>query len=81
MFDFSDAIKSVGEVFTSLFNLLKTNKEEQCETQIIKDKKRLKKATNIAQEIFQITDEYKNSLPEEVLKEYNKLRKEFDKKD
>lgn len=81
MFDFSDAIKSVEEVFTSLFNLLKTNKEEQCETQIIKDKKRLKKATNIAQEIFQITDEYKNSLPEEVLKEYNKLRKEFDKKD
>jgi len=81
MFDFSDAINSVGEAFTSLFNLLKTNKEEQCETQIIKDKKRLKKATNIAQEIFQITDEYKNSLPEEVLKEYNKLRKEFDKKD
>lgn len=57
MFDFSDAIKSVGGAFTSLFNWLKTNKEEQCETQIVKDKKRLKSATNVAEEVFRLIDD------------------------
>ena len=58
--DVADAIKSVGEAFTSLFNWLRTNKEEQSETQLIKDKKRLKSAANIAEEIFDITDKYKD---------------------
>lgn len=47
MFDFADAIKSVGEAFTSLFNYCTTAKEVQSETQVIKDKKRLKKASRI----------------------------------
>lgn len=81
MYDFSDAIKSVGEAFTSLFNYFKTAKEEQCETQIVKDKKRLKKATNIAQKAFRLIDDNKQYLPDDVLKKYEKLRKKFDEKD
>lgn len=81
MYDFLGAIKSVGEAFTSLFNYFKTAKEEQCETQIVKDKKRLKKATNIAQEAFRLIDNNKHYLPEDVVKKYEKLRKEFDEKD
>lgn len=81
MFDISDAIKSVGEAFTSLFNYFKTAKEEQCETQLIKDKKRLKEATNIAEEIFVITDKYKDFFTEDDTENYNKLRKKFDKRD
>lgn len=81
MLDISDVIKSVGEAFTSLFNLLKANKEEQCETQIVKDKKRLKRATNIAEEAFRLVDENKLYLPPEVVKKYEELRKEFDEKD
>lgn len=81
MYDFLGAIKSVGEAFTSLFNYFKTAKEEQCETQIVKDKKRLKKATNIAQEAFRLIDDNKHYLPEDVVKKYAKLRKEFDEKD
>lgn len=81
MLDISGAIKSVGEAFTSLFNLLKSNREEQCETQIVKDKKRLKKATNIAQEAFRLIDNNKHYLPNDVIKKYEKLRKEFDEKD
>lgn len=81
MFDISDAIKSVGEAFTSIFNYLQKNREEQCETQIVKDKKRLKKATNIAQEAFRLIDNNKYYLPDDVVKKYEKLRKEFDKKD
>ena len=76
-----DAIQSVSEAFTSLFNWLRTNKEEQSETQIIKDKKRLKDATNIAEEIFAITDNYKDFFAEEDTENYDKLRKKFDKRD
>ena len=81
MFDIANAIKSVGEAFTSLFNYFKTAKEEQCETQIVRDKKRLKKATNIAQEAFRLIDDNKHYLPDVVMKKYEKLRKEFDEKD
>lgn len=76
-----DAIQSVSEAFTSLFNWLRTNKEEQSETQLIKDKKRLKAATNIAEEIFEITDNYKDFFAEDDTENYNKLRKKFDKRD
>ena len=76
-----DAIQSVSEAFTSLFNWLRTNKEEQSETQIIKDKKRLKDATNIAEEIFVITDKYKDFFMAEDKEKYDKLRKKFDRKD
>ncbi len=78
MFDFTDATRAVGEAFTSLFNYCRTTKEHQSETQIVKDKKRLKKATNIAQKIFAITDYYKDYLYSRDLKRYEKLRKEFD---
>lgn len=81
MFDFSAAIKSVGETFTSLFNWLKTNKEEQCETQIIKDKNRLKKATNIAEKAFRLIDNNKEYLPIDVCIAYEHLRRQFDEKD
>lgn len=76
-----DAIQSVSEAFTSLFNWLRTNKEEQSETQIIKDKKRLKDATNIAEEIFVITDKYKDFFMAEDKEKYDKLRKKFNRKD
>ena len=81
MFDISDAIKSVGGAFTSLFNYFKTAKEEQCETQIVKDKKRLKSATNVAEEAFRLIDDNKHYQPDNVVNKYEKLRKEFDEKD
>lgn len=80
-FDIAEAIKSVGEAFKGLADFMKTSKEHQSETQLVKDKKRLKKATNIAQEIFRITDEFKHQFSEDVLKEYEKLRKQFDEQD
>lgn len=81
MFDFTDAARAVGEAFTSLFNYCKVNKELQAETQVIKDKKRLKKATNIAQKIFVIVDYYKDYFYKKDKREYEKLRKEFDELD
>lgn len=81
----SPIIEIIGETITSLFNYFTKSKEQQCETQIVKDKKRLKRATNIAQQIFQITDRYieyhKYNLDQRDYKKYKKLRKSFDSKD
>ena len=75
------AIEKVGEAIKSLFDYIKERKTKQSETQIINDKKRLKNATNVAEEIFQITDQYKTKFSQEHQKEYKNLRTEFDKKD
>ena len=77
----SPIIEVIGETITSLFNYLTKSKEQQCETQIVKDKKRLKRATNIAQQIFQITDRYTDNLNQQDYRKYKKLRKSFDSKD
>lgn len=79
--DFADAIRSVGEAFQSLFNYFSVAKENQSETQIIKDKKRLKQATNIAQNIFDITDKYQFYFSKRDFKEYQNLKEKFNKKD
>lgn len=81
VFDFAKAIEKVGEAIKSGFSYAEKSKEHQSETQLVKDKKRLKKATNTAQDIFRITDEYKHLLPEDVLKDYNELREKFDNED
>lgn len=81
VFDFAKAIEKVGEAIKSGFSYAEKAKEHQSETQIIKDKKRLKEATNIAQRIFQITDDYKEYYTCKDLKDYEDLREKFDKKD
>lgn len=75
------AIEKVGEAVKSLFDYTKENKSKQSETQIIKDKKRLKNATNLAERIFHITDKYQKLFIVEDQKEYEKLRNKFDEKD
>lgn len=77
MFDIPDAIKSVGEAFESLTNYLKTSKEQQSETQIIKDKKRLKKACNYAEDILIFFDRYKDRFTADEWEEYLKLKEKF----
>ncbi len=80
-FDVAKAIETVGDAVKSISDYAKTAKKRQSETQLVKDKKRLKKATNTAQDIFRLTDEFKHLFPEDVLKEYEKLRKQFDEQD
>ena len=81
MRNFSGIIKAFEKAASSFFDDLKISKENQTQTQMIKDKKRLKKASNIAEEIFLITDENKYLFDKETKRQYEKLRKEFDKKD
>lgn len=81
VFDFAKAIEKVGEAIKSGFSYAEKSKEHQSETQILKDKKRLKKATNVAQEIFRLIDDNKYYLPDSVVDKYEKLKKKFEDKD
>lgn len=80
-FDFAKAIEAVGNAFKSVSDCFKVSKEKQCETQIIKDKKRLKEATNIAEKIFSIVDKYKSFFSNKDLEKYEDLREDFNQKD
>lgn len=77
----TEAVAKVGEAVKSLFDYVKETKEHQSETQVIKEFKRLKKATNIAEQIFYVTDCYIPYFSEDDKKKYEKLRLKFDKKD
>ena len=77
--DIADAIKSIGEALTSLFNWLRTNKEEQSATQIIKELKKLEKAVNAAEKMFNIFFQYFEKLSDEDKKEIEKLLEKFQK--
>lgn len=77
MFDISDAIKSVGEAFTSLFNYLKKNKEEQIDTQFLTEHKKLLKAVDTAEKMFNIFFKSFDKLPKDDQKELEKLLEKF----
>lgn len=77
MLDIADAIKSVGEAFTSLFNYLKKNREEQIDTQFLKEHKKLLKAVDIAEKMFNIFFKSFDKLPEEDQKDIEKLLEKF----
>lgn len=77
MFDIADAIKSVGEALTSLFNYLKKNKEEQIDTQFLAEHKKLLKAVDTAEKMFNIFFKSFDKLPEDDQKELEKLLEKF----
>ena len=81
MFDVPKAVESVSNAIKGIFDYASTSKEHQSETQVIKDKKKLKEAVNIAEEILLITDNYQVHFSDEDWKQYKKLKKKFNKKD
>ena len=81
MFDISDAVKSVGEAFTSLFNYFSMSKETQSESEVIKDKRKAECANNIAEEIFLLVDKCRYGFSDKDWEEYLDLKKRFNNKD
>ena len=79
--DFGDAIKSVGEAFTSLFNYFSKSKEAQSESEVIKDKRKAERANNIAEEIFLLVDKCRYGFSDKDWEEYLDLKKRFNNKD
>ena len=78
---FLNFLKELSSLFSSFFDFLKTSKKNQLKTQIIQDKKRLEKASNIAEDIFFLIDKNINLFDEKTIKRYEKLKREFNRKD
>ena len=55
---YSALITSLSNLFARLFEWKTTKTQHQSETEIIKDKKDYKKATNIAEKIIDIAQQY-----------------------
>lgn len=55
-------LTTIGNMLTKLFELKKTQVENQVTTEIIDDKKDYKKATNIAEKIIEISQKYKQEM-------------------
>lgn len=70
----------LSQLITMLKQLLstyETSVKNQTTTEVVRDKKYLKKASNITEEILEITDKYFESFEKEDIKKYIKLKKRF----
>ncbi len=59
---YKSIIESISRVLYKFFDLRKTETQNQSETEIIHDKRDYKKATDIAEEIINTTEKYKNKM-------------------
>lgn len=71
------AITAFLEMLKQFFSLRQSSIENQTTTSVIKDKKSLKKASNITEKILLITDKYKDSFDKKDLRNYEKLKNKF----
>ena len=74
---YSALITSLSNLFARLFEWKTTKTQHQSETEIIKDKKDYKKATNIAEKIFEITDNYLDYFSLANKLKYKRLMSKF----
>lgn len=71
------AISSILELLKSLCGLKQTDLENKTTLEVVKDKKSLKKGTNYAERIIDITDKYTKFFTATDLKRYNTLKNKF----
>ena len=81
MFNFTGLFKSFFDYLNSLFHYKKTALEKQDITEIICDKKNLKKAGNIAEQIIDIAKKYEDSMSKYDRQRLKILIKKFNKVD
>lgn len=70
----------LSQIFNAIKQLLatyETSIKNRTTTEVVKDKKQLKKASNITEEILEITDKYIDSFEKDDKKDYGKLKKRF----
>ena len=77
MFDITSAIKAIGDGIKGIFDFASTAKNHQAETEVIKEKRDLKKATNKAEEAFKIVFRNFECLPEKEQERFKKLYDDF----
>ena len=73
----NSAITAFFEMLKQFFQLREADIEHKPTSDAIKDKKTLKKASNITEQILEITDKYIESFEEKDAKKYEKLKKRF----
>mgnify|MGYP003290129241 CR=1 FL=1 len=72
-------IAAILEVIKQLLSVKQTQMTNMPILDAIKDKKNLKKASDITEKIIKIVDNYTNNFTRKDLKEYNKLKDKFNK--
>lgn len=73
------ALKAFFESLKQIFTFKTVDTVLKPTTDIIKDKKSLKKATNYTEKIFEITDKYVNMFSPSDAKKYKSLKRKFNK--
>ncbi len=77
MLSISAAVEAASNAIKSVFDFASTAKENQSETEVIKDKRDLKKATNKAEEAFKLFFRYYDALTDADKKKLKKLYDDF----
>lgn len=75
----TNAIEAIGNAIKSISDSFAVFKKRQSETEIIKEKKRLKKAVDIAENIIQLTYKYLPLMTEEDVEDLKKHVEKFKK--
>ena len=81
MLSISAAVEAVSNAIKSVFDFASTAKENQSETEIIKEKRDLEDAVNTAEEIIELFGKYQTYLSDDDWKSFKRLVKKFNKKD
>ena len=77
MLDIPKAIEAIGDAFKSAADYAKITKKRQSETQIIKELKKLEKAVDAAERMFNIFFKYFDDLSEDDQKAIEKMLAKF----
>ena len=70
-------IKSVSDSVIAIANYLTVSKDKQLETEIVKEKKSLKRASDISEKMFQIVLKYIDTFEEKDKRRIEKLYDDF----
>ncbi|MEI8129337.1 MAG: hypothetical protein WCG95_06935 [bacterium] len=81
MFGIQVTIKALLDCLTQFFSYKKVKTENQDETEIIDDKRDLKIAADIAEQIIEISLKYQSLMSRPDRNKLNSLIKRFNKKD
>ena len=76
-FDVPKAIEKLAEAVKSGFHYAEEAKEHQSETEVLKDKKKLQKAVNAAEELIIMMYPYYTPADNEEERKFAKLLKKF----
>ena len=76
-FDIAKTIEELGKAANSGFSYAEEAKERQSETAILKDRKKMQKAINIAEKIILLTYKYYLKFSEKDKRKFNNLLEDF----